>query len=82
MSDKQKNKILNLNSEIFDDLYGRNQYMDIIVDDKVLSIEKGKFNFNNEDPINYSDQLYIDYKLRKPCKKACKDCNLYKKLSL
>ena len=82
MSDKQKNKILNLNSEIFDDLYGRNQYMDIIVDDKVLSIEKGKFNFNNEDPINYSDQLYIDYKLRKPCKKGCKDCNLNKKSSL
>ena len=75
MSSKKGSKMLNLNSPIFDDLYNRNEYTDIVVNMKNCSFENEKKVFKKDD--DYQDQLYIDYKM-KACDKDCSMCNLYK----
>ena len=73
---KKISKLLNINSPIFDEVYNRNEYTDILVDFKKFSIENEKGKFNND--YDYSDTMYLDYKMKKCDEKTCCMCNLYK----
>ena len=75
-SNKKTTKFLNLNSPIFDEVYNRNEYTDILVNLKKFSIENEKREFVKD--YDYSDTMYLDYKMKSCDETTCPMCNLYK----